>query len=380
MENRHSVCFQVGQLAEARTFESGFRGAWFRCKIKKVVRKRDRSTSYVVEYYDYTEESEEKIELYRFPLEGRGGHKAKKELMLRPQFPAFYRESELPDVNSISEVIVEVADVWRVGDLVDWLSDDCFWSGTITDIIDDEMVQITLLEPPRGEGSSYNAKCKDLRPSLDWSPESDWTVPAPLETQSGHLHARVIRPVKQAPPLKSLFDEMLSDKQDCKVTPRSSLEFTRSISSYTSASSLPHLRSIHSKDSLQQCEDVSKKGLQQTHGLNSELNIGGSAIGKPSCSDGVSGTYVRDVSAEVAVDTCPKELDRENESAKKMRLIDTISLNSTACDSIESSILDLEELVNRVKWLKNILNFGISSTPQGPAWEHMEHPAVSTPE
>ena len=28
-----------------------------------------------------------------------------------------------------------------------------------------------------GEGSSYEAYCKDLRPSLDWTPESGWKVP-----------------------------------------------------------------------------------------------------------------------------------------------------------------------------------------------------------
>lgn len=62
--------------------------------------------------------------------------------MLRPHFPAFFRERELPDVNLISEVIVAVTDVWRVGDLADWFSDGCFWSGTITEIMDDDMVQV----------------------------------------------------------------------------------------------------------------------------------------------------------------------------------------------------------------------------------------------
>lgn len=72
------------------------------------------------------------------------GHKAKKELRLRPQFPAFYRESEISDVNIVSEVIA-VADVRRVGDLVDWFSDSCYWSGTITEIKDDGKVQVILL-------------------------------------------------------------------------------------------------------------------------------------------------------------------------------------------------------------------------------------------
>ncbi|XP_021751797.1 uncharacterized protein LOC110717417 [Chenopodium quinoa] len=299
--------------------------------------------------------------------------------MLRPEFPAFYRESELSDVNITSEVVVAVADVRRVGDLVDWLADDCYWSGTITEIIDSDTVQIKLLEPPRGEGSSYTVNCKDLRPSLDWSPESGWTVPAPLETQNGQLHARLIRPLKLAPTSKCLVDVLDEDKQNFKVTPRSSLELNQSISSHTSASSLPHLnRSIHSKDSLKQSKDIPKKAMEQTHEVNVELDIRGSTIGKHSCSDGVSSTYVRDVSAEAPVATSDEEQYHEKGSAKKMRLNETITLNSTGCDNMESIILDLEELVNRVKWLKQMLMFGIPSTPQGPTWEHMERPAVST--
>ncbi|XP_021721792.1 uncharacterized protein LOC110689330 isoform X2 [Chenopodium quinoa] len=356
MGKKHSVRFQIGQLAEARTFVSGFRGAWFRCKIKKSTTRKGRITAYVVEYYDYPEEADETVDLYRLPPESSNGHKAKKELMLRPQFPAFYRESELPDVNVTSEVIVAVADVRRVGDLVDWLTDGCYWSGTITEIIDNDTVQIKLLEPPRGEGSSYTVNCKDLRPSLDWSPESGWTVPVPLETQNGQLHARLIQPLKQARTSKCLFDVLNEDKQNVKVTPRS----------------------IHSKDSLKQREDTPKKAMEQTHEVNAELDIRGSTIGKHSCSDGVSSTYVRDVSAEAPVATSDEEQYHEKGSAKKMRLNETITLNSTGCDDIESIILDLEELVNRVKWLKQMLKFGIPSTPQGPTWEHMERPAVST--
>lgn len=119
--------------------------------------------------------------------------------------------------------------------------------------------------------------------------------------------------------------------------------------------------------------------MQLTHGVNVDMEIGGSAIGKYSCSDSVSGTYVRDVSAEVPVATCAVEHDHEKGSVKKMRFSETIALNSTACDSIESAILDLEELVNRVKWLKKILKLGISSTPQGPTWEFLEHPEVAAP-
>lgn len=38
-------------------------------------------------------------------------------------------------------------------------------------------LQIELLKPPVGEGGTYEAFYKDLRPLLDWSPEQGWTVP-----------------------------------------------------------------------------------------------------------------------------------------------------------------------------------------------------------
>lgn len=33
MENGTNLPFKVGDMAEARTFEEGFRGAWFRCQV-----------------------------------------------------------------------------------------------------------------------------------------------------------------------------------------------------------------------------------------------------------------------------------------------------------------------------------------------------------
>lgn len=38
--------FKVGQSAEAQSFENGFRGAWFRCKVRNA--KFDSSVSLVL--------------------------------------------------------------------------------------------------------------------------------------------------------------------------------------------------------------------------------------------------------------------------------------------------------------------------------------------
>ncbi|KAL0348962.1 UNVERIFIED_CONTAM: hypothetical protein Sangu_1124000 [Sesamum angustifolium] len=87
MENVIKLHFKVGELAEARSFQSGYRGAWFRCKIE-------------------------------------------------------------------------------------------------------------LHPPPLGEGSSYEIHLKDIRPSLDWSPQCGWTVPN-QEGDTGRACAQLIKPVNQ---------------------------------------------------------------------------------------------------------------------------------------------------------------------------------------
>ncbi|KAM7489370.1 hypothetical protein LguiB_026854 [Lonicera macranthoides] len=48
-------------------------------------------------------------------------------------------------------------------------------------------------------------------------------------------------------------------------------------------------------------------------------------------------------------------------------------------DSIEAAIFDLEEPVNKVKWLKSILDFGIPlPNDVRPPWKFVEHLASST--
>ncbi|KAJ4836490.1 hypothetical protein Tsubulata_031397 [Turnera subulata] len=132
---------KVGQMMEERSFLHGFRGAWFRCKIKEVS-GAGYQTKIVVEYPDFPEQKSLSPMLYRKPNKTKS---AKMELMFRPQYPLMYRESQLLEINTISEEAVIVTDAWK----------------------------IHLLPPPAGEGSSYEASCKDLRPSLDWTPEHE---------------------------------------------------------------------------------------------------------------------------------------------------------------------------------------------------------------
>lgn len=65
--------------------------------------------------------------------------------MVRPQFPRIYRESQMPDVSTILEVAVIVVDSWQVGNLVDWWTDGCHWSGRVVEVLGDDKVKVIFL-------------------------------------------------------------------------------------------------------------------------------------------------------------------------------------------------------------------------------------------
>ncbi|KAH7679560.1 Agenet domain plant type domain-containing protein [Dioscorea alata] len=158
--------FKVGQQAELITFEEGFRGAWFRCKIHDI-RSQGDQTECLLEFFDFPDE-DGYIDAQR---------ESRTMLMLRPSFPPCYHQSQLPGSFPESDVVAIVHDTWKVGDLVDWSFDGCYWSGAITDVLEHGKVKVKLHEPPVGEGKSYDAFVKDLRPSLRWFPEQGWTEP-----------------------------------------------------------------------------------------------------------------------------------------------------------------------------------------------------------
>ncbi|KAF3785170.1 hypothetical protein EJ110_NYTH28759 [Nymphaea thermarum] len=143
---------------------------------------RQGHASYAMEYFDFPDEKVGWMRLYEKPHIAKGGLQQNKlQLMIRPCFPKSYLESEAPNLDNISEVVVVYRDTWKVGDHVDWWYEGCYWTAQITDLIGSDKVQVALLEPPLGEGGSYEALCKDLRPSLDWSPDDGWTVPKAKE-------------------------------------------------------------------------------------------------------------------------------------------------------------------------------------------------------
>ncbi|XP_057959326.1 uncharacterized protein LOC131151881 [Malania oleifera] len=383
MDKNSLLPFNVGQLAESRSFLVGFRGAWFRCRIKEIGSKRGH-LGHVLEYFDFPDEKINWTKLYQRPqIPKAKGRDIKMQLMVRPSFPKIYRESQLPDINAISEVVVIVNDAWKVGDLVDWWTDGCFWCGRISQILDDGKVQVELPPPPLGEGLSYEVSSEDLRPSLDWCPEVGWTVPTPTELENCCPCARLIQPVNQVQRVlpNLMVDEERRDGQGIAGSPTGVIA---SFSSHISGSSVPPPdRSEHSlatemsKQPLSSTGTGSKKEMSAPE-TNMDLDVADGSTGRTSLSDSVSSSHFGDDLDGLMGTKVGKDRYSNSGSSKKMRTGGDTFLNSMCSDTLEASILDLEELANKVKWLKGILEFGIPlSNAVRPPWKFLEHRAPS---
>lgn len=366
MDKHNLLPFKIGQEAETKSFEEGYRGSWFRCKIMDVSQKKGH-ISYALEFPDYPDEKRTWTQLYqKLPIYKSKTKTIRRELMMRPHFPPVFHRSQMQDVNAISEVTV-VYDGWKVGDLVDWLKDYCYWSGRVTHILEGDKVMIEFPKPPFGEGGSpEEALCKDLRPSLDWSTEYGWRVPVPMEGKNCRQCAWLINPGTKV--AGGLHPNLADQNKDAQAITGSSYEF---ISSRMSTGSLPHRNkyehTLNDGDGDGDGKRDFKKAKLERLLIGPESKDSG--IGKTSCSDSVSSSLVRDASDD-------------NESLKKMRSGGSTSmyLNTLCSDTLEATVLDLEELVNRVKWLKRVLERGIhSSNVTRPSWEYLEHRASSKP-
>ncbi|KAL6953967.1 hypothetical protein U1Q18_042204 [Sarracenia purpurea var. burkii] len=184
-----------------------------------------------------------------------------------------------------------------------------------------------------------------------------------------------------APGLPNL-DSIVLEEGNKKVTATAGSAFDASISPLVSACSLPSIDK--SKQFI--TKKIPKPSLsiaipkEDTHSPegNTKLEMGDGAIWK-TCLSPRHGC-ARDASAETKENPIGEEEQCYfNASVKKMRIGGNLSLNSTCSDSIEAPILDLEELANRVKWLKGILEFGVPLSNAGrPQWKFMEDRASST--
>ena len=162
----------------------------------------------------------------------------------------------------------------------------------------------------------------------------------------------------------------------------SSVKFNPSFSSHISdCSSPPPDGSEHSpeKEMTEQPLNIAdSKKMKQTLKTKMDLHKGDMCIGKTSSSDSVSTSHVGHTSEERTIggrDRCGN-----SGSSRKMGTDGSIALNSMHSDTLEAAILDLEELANKVKWVKGILEHGIP-LPKAlqPPWKFLEHRAPSTP-
>ncbi|KAI8561045.1 hypothetical protein RHMOL_Rhmol04G0305600 [Rhododendron molle] len=361
---------KVGEVAESRCFQTGFRGAWFRCKIKEICWRKGHIV-FALEYFDFPDEKIGCTRIYQVPPVIKMSKEKKRQLMVRPRYPPICHESQLLCAEAISEETVVINGAWKVGDLVDWWNAGAQWSGRVAQILSNDRVQIELPPPPVGEGSCYEVSCIDLRPSLDWSPDYGWSVPTSKEGEDV-ICARIIKPENQGKNSSSLYICSLKFEDIHAATGLPKLEIDAMDEGIKDVQAT-HVSSSDASFSSQ----ISSNSLPQTYSSadeNTGLGIGDSTIGKTSSSASFSTSYVRDTSTENAA--LPAEEDQSYciGPSMKMRTSDNISLNAVNADTLEASIIDLEELVNKVKWLKGILELGAPLSNAGrPPWKFMEN-------
>ncbi|MCL7034958.1 hypothetical protein MKW94_015962 [Papaver nudicaule] len=371
--------FKIGQQVEAKSFEEGYRGAWFRCKIKDCSKKCSEPTV-ALDYLDFNDYKNYWINLYeknQSPV-GKPGESKERHLMLRPIYPQIYNQSQMSNVCEISGTVGIVDGTWEVGDLVDWFRNGCYWSARITKLLDEKNVEIQLPEPPMGEGETYKALCKDLRPSLDWSPKLGWTLPV---FEVGKDLRRCVRLIHSNSPIEVRKNAVGSSETSSYVL------------SHTSAGLVHQELPVDSSgmENLKKASSLAEPPELSAHSLEREIlekysgnllnaqktdtsSINNDVAEKACWSDSVSSHGDNYETVLARKKTASREdLSDSSGSLVKMRKGKT-ELNSTSSDTIDSSIMGLQELVYRVRWLKGVLNHKSDySNTVKPPWRYSEN-------
>ena len=66
------------------------------------------------------------------------------QIMLRPSFPHWYMKGQVPEQFPDNDVIAIVSESWKVGHMIDWLAEGCYWSGKITKLLNEDMVEVCI--------------------------------------------------------------------------------------------------------------------------------------------------------------------------------------------------------------------------------------------
>ncbi|OAE23788.1 hypothetical protein AXG93_3340s1150 [Marchantia polymorpha subsp. ruderalis] len=183
--------WRMGDVVEMKSHDVGYRGAWFRVEIIKVRRSRHGKLFCTVIYKDFPDESEEEIVAIDVdPVTKESTH------MIRPVPPPAMKESAYDKSEEPSTMHAVVRDWWEIGDLVDWWYHDCWWLAEVVSVLGEDRFQLKCPSPPDGEGGLYLARECDMRASLNWSLEEQWTVPPSKEPEMKQC-ARLVGPVSR---------------------------------------------------------------------------------------------------------------------------------------------------------------------------------------
>lgn len=64
--------------------------------------------------------------------------------MLRPAFPQWCWENDILEHWPQTDVLAVVSSPWKVGDLIDWWYNDCFWTGKIIEFLGEDKVKVRI--------------------------------------------------------------------------------------------------------------------------------------------------------------------------------------------------------------------------------------------
>ncbi|KAL4199830.1 hypothetical protein AMTRI_Chr03g146760 [Amborella trichopoda] len=348
--------FKNGQQIESKSFAQGYRGAWFRCTIEGMSFRKNQC-GFSLEFFDFPDEKIRWTKLYQDPSIGKGNRDQRKlHLMVRPRFPCFNRESERMEENIVTEVVAIIRDTWKVGDLVDWWFDDCYWSGAISLLLEQDKVQVSLLEPPFGEGGIYEASAKDLRPSLDWSPEDGWTVPLPKDDVSYQSCVLSLSPPSQRNDPDHLHSEVgqVHDRRE---------DLSSHGDGLVSVSSKEFISLPIAPENASKPDEILKQTLDHQSGVR---------IRNSNAKDMLSAL---DYGEAMADEKSRSTRDRYNVRGPSKRLKiceDEYQSPVLMTNTIESSVMALEKLINKINRLQDVLQFGPHGSMK-PVWRFTEN-------
>ncbi|XP_010317403.2 uncharacterized protein [Solanum lycopersicum] len=324
MGKEDQLPFKVGQSAEAQSFENGFRGAWFRCKIQKISCRKGHWNA-LLEYFDYPDEKLTWTKLYQNPPYNVGKVKEKTQLMLRPQYPLVKVKTEVSNFSSTSETTVVVDGNWQAGDLVDWWANGCYWSGHLTKLLGNN------------EAEDGVRRC-----------------------------AQLVQPVNRA--LHSMSTGRTGYSSDLSFSIHSTANLSPA-SDDTDLAERPLIIDLPKEAAVNTLKKVRQSDIcSSSHtGDESTKESFFSDKGSGSCTGVDLAKTTAGPTENFSYSSCP---------LKKFRTSDGVQLHSTGSDTTEAAILDLEELVNKIKWLKGLLELGKPmSNVAIPSWKFVEHHA-----